>query len=375
MTPVKSLRGGSPLPLAVDRDSALPIAVQLRDQLTWLIATHVLAPGDRLPSIRDLAASLGIHHHTVRGVYDELKGEGLIAVRHGSGAIVEEFSSLQLARPRADRGIATVGVLIAGYNPFYLPLLRGVDRATAEMRSLAIVSVTDDNPIKARLQIHQLVAAGVRGIIAASIGQVVDAELATDGHGQVVPIVYCDQPDRGQESIVFDALGAGLELAGHLASHGRRHLSFVVPSLDVPNMAELYAGFQRAVAQSVLDGVDVVEADGFDIDAGIRAGRTTLARRRKPTAIATASDELAIGVLAAARDMHIDVPGQLSVVGYGEIDAARHVDPALTTVSLPAEEMGLLAGRRLAELIRGGPSSGTTRLAVRLDVRQSCGHH
>jgi DNA-binding LacI/PurR family transcriptional regulator len=363
------------LPLTVDRDSALPIGVQLRDQLTWLIATHVLAPGDRLPSIRDLAASLGIHHHTVRGVYDELKGEGLIAVRHGSGATVEKFSSLQLARPRADRGIATLGVLIAGYNPFYLPFLRGVDRATAEMRSLTIVSVTEDNPVKARLQIHQLIAAGVRGIIAASIGQVVDAELATDGHRQVVPIVYCDQPDRARESIVFDAPTAGLELARHLAGHGRRRLTFVVPSLEVPNMAALHTGFQRAVAESILDGVDVVEADGFEIDAGIRAGRTALARQDKPTAIATASDELAIGVLAAARDLQIEVPEELSVVGYGEIDAARHVDPPLTTVSLPAEDMGLLAGRRLAELIRGGSSTGTTRLAVRLEVRQSCGHH
>ncbi len=371
MTPVKP---PSELPLVVDRDSALPIGVQLRDQVTWLIATHVLAPGDRLPSIRDLAASLGIHHHTVRGVYDELKSEGLIAVRHGSGATVEEFSSLQLARPSADRGIATVGVLIAGYDPFYLPFLRGVDRATGEMRSLTIVSVTR-NPLQARLQIHQLVAAGVRGIIAASIGQVVDAELATDGHRQGVPIVYCDQPDQGQESIVFDAPAAGLELARHLASHGRRRLSFVVPSLEFPNMAELYAGFQRAVAESVIDGVDVVEADGFDIDAGIRAGRTALARERKPTAIATAADELAIGVLAAARDLHIAVPDELSVVGYGEIDAARHVDPPLTTVSLPAEEMGFLAGRRLAELIRGGPSAGMTRLGVELNVRRSCGLH
>jgi DNA-binding LacI/PurR family transcriptional regulator len=308
-------------------------------------------------------------------VYDELKGEGLIAVRHGSGATVEKFSSLQLARPRADRGIATLGVLIAGYNPFYLPFLRGVDRATAEMRSLTIVSVTEDNPVKARLQIHQLIAAGVRGIIAASIGQVVDAELATDGHRQVVPIVYCDQPDRARESIVFDAPTAGLELARHLAGHGRRRLTFVVPSLEVPNMAALHTGFQRAVAESILDGVDVVEADGFEIDAGIRAGRTALARQDKPTAIATASDELAIGVLAAARDLQIEVPEELSVVGYGEIDAARHVDPPLTTVSLPAEDMGLLAGRRLAELIRGGSSTGTTRLAVRLEVRQSCGHH
>jgi hypothetical protein len=62
-------------------------------------------------------------------------------------------------------------------------------------------------------------------------------------------------------------------------------------------------------------------------------------------------------VLAAARDLHIEVPDELSVVGYGEIDAAGHVDPPLTTVSLPAEEMGLLAGRRLAELIRGRPSN------------------
>jgi LacI family transcriptional regulator len=129
----------------------------------------------------------------------------------------------------------------------------------------------------------------------------------------------------------------------------------------------------RAVAQSVLGSAEVVEADGFDIDAGIRAGRKVLAMRPRPTAIATASDELAIGVLTAARDAQIDVPEELSVIGHGGIDAAGHADPPLTTVSLPAEEMGLLSGRRLAELIQGGPSIGTTRLAVRRNVRESCG--
>ena len=65
-------RKGSPLlgPMAIDLDrgSPVPIATQLEEQLTWLIATRTLSPGDRLPSIRELGAALRIHYHTVRQV-------------------------------------------------------------------------------------------------------------------------------------------------------------------------------------------------------------------------------------------------------------------------------------------------------------------
>lgn len=375
MVRVKGSARGDPMGLTLDRRSAVPIAAQLEEQLTWLIAAGALGPGDRLPSIRQLGAELGIHHHTVRQAYLELDARDLITVRHGAAATVKEFASLKQARPRYAGAMRALGVLIAAHSPFYVPFLRGVDLGAAETQMLTVVSATENSVVKSKLQMHQFVTAGVRGIIAASIGRLVDDEFEIPGPGAAVPIVYCDQPGQVEESIRFDGPGAGRELAEHLAGHGHRRVTLMAPSLEYPNLAALHRGFQQAVSSGLIEAIDVLYCSDFSIGAGMEAARTVLASSAPPTAIATAADELALGVIDAARHLGVRIPGDVALVSYGAIDAGAYVDPPITTVALPAEEMGLLAARRLAARIRGEPAGGTTLLPGRLVVRASCGHH
>jgi len=375
MMDVKGSHPEGPLGIELDRESAVPIAAQLEEQLTWLIATRVLGPGDWLPSIRRLGAALGIHHHTVRNAYRELDARDLITVRHGAAATVKEFASLTQARPRYAGAMRAWGVLIAAHVPFYLPFLRGVEIGAAETQALIIVSATDNSLVKSKLQMHQFVAAGVRGIIAASMGRLVQEEFESHGPGSAIPIVYCDQPVQAEESIKFDDPRAGLELAEHLAGHGHRRVSLMTPSLEYPNMAALHRGFQQAVDSRLIDAVDVLLCGGFSIEDGASAATAALASAAPPTAIATVADDLALGVITAARNAQVRIPDELALVSYGGIDVAAFVDPPLTTYALPTQEMGLLAARRLAARIRGEPAQGSTILPGHLVVRASCGHH
>lgn len=375
MVPVKRTQTAVPTGIVLDRGSAVTIAAQLEEQLTWLIATGALAPGERLPSIRELGAELGIHHHTVRQAYLELDARELITVRRGAPATVREFTGLWQARPRYTAAMRAQGVLIAAHTPFYLPFLRGAERGAAEAGMLTIVSATDNSVVRSQLQMRQFVTAGVRGIIAASMGQLVHDEVEVHGSDNVIPVVYCDQPTEVEDSFRFDEPGAGLELAVHLAGHGHRRVAFMTPSLDYPNMAALHRGFQQAVGDGLLEGVDVVMCDDFSIGAGVAAATMALTSGTPPSAIATVADELAIGVIDAARQVGVRVPDDLALVSYGAIDAGGYVDPPITTIALPAEEMGLLAARRLTVRIRGEAPAGTTYLSGRLVVRASCGHH
>jgi LacI family transcriptional regulator len=361
--------------IELDRASAIPIAAQLEEQLTWLIATSVIGPGIRLPSIRQLGAALGVHHHTVRQVYQELQGRGLIDVRHGAGATVRPISALRLARPKYSGPMVTLGVLIADYTPFYLPFLRGVEQGAAETHALTVVSATENSQIKAKLEMQQMIAAGVRGIIAASMGKLVEDESGTDADRTTIPVVYCDQPAQAEESIVFDALGAAQQLASHLASHGHRRVTLMTPTLEYPNMAVLYDGFRRAVGAGIIDSVEVLTCAGFDVDDGEDAATAALTSASPPTAIATTADELALGVLSAASALGVSVPDNLALVSYGAIAASAFVDPAITTVALPAEEMGVMAAQRLAIRIDGAPAAGRSVMDTELVVRASCGQH
>ena len=132
MVRVKRARPAVPTGIVLHCGSAVTIAGQLEEQLTWLIATGGLAPGERLPSIRDLGAELGIHHHTVRQAILELDARELITIRRGAPATVRAFTGLWQARPRYAGAMRAQGVLIAAYTPFYLPFLRGTERGAAE---------------------------------------------------------------------------------------------------------------------------------------------------------------------------------------------------------------------------------------------------
>lgn len=369
---VKASDSALTLPIELDRGSGVSIATQLEEQLTWLIATGMLGPGDRLPSIRRLGAALGVHHHTVRQAYRELQARDLISLRQGATATVRELATLMTARPRYTGATTAWGILIADFSPFYLPFLRGVERGAAEAHAMTMLAVTEDSLVKATLQMQQLVAAGVRGIIAASMGGLVHDEL---GGTAALPIVYCDQPRRDQESIAFDGPGAGFALAEHLASHGHRRITLITPTLEYPNMAALHRGFVRATRTGLIEKVDVVRAADFSIEAGEAAATNALMSADAPAAIATVADELALGVLGAARKLRLRVPDDLSVVSYGAIDATAYVDPPITTVSLPADEMGHRAAGRLTARLRGEPPAGRSVLGTRLVVRASCGPH
>ncbi len=375
MTHVKGAPVLDRMAIELDRESPVPIATQLEEHLTWLIATRTLQPGDRLPSIRQLGGALGIHYHTVRQVYRDMEERDLVATRHGAGTTVKGVSSLLQARPRYAGAMPAQGVLIADYNSFYLPLLRGIELAATETHILTILAVAEDSQVKANLQMHQLVTAGVRGLIVASVGQFVREELETQRQEASIPVVYCDWSADVEESITFDTHGAGSALAQHLAEHGHRRVAFMSPLPEYPHMAGLYRGLHGAAGSGLMEAVDLLPSDGFTIEAGAAAASAALSSTAPPRAIATASDELALGVLRAARELGVRIPDDLALVSYGAIDATAFVDPPLTTVALPAHDMGLLAARRLAARIRGEPAQGPTVLPGNLVVRASCGHH
>src|SRR5688572_29534121 len=201
MVHVKGSSVVGPMAIQLDRGSTVPLATQLEEQLTWLIATRTLRPGDRMPSIRELGTALGIHHHTVRRVYLDMEARDLVSTRQGAGTTVRGLTNLLQARPRYAGAMPAQGVLLAGYNAFYLPLLRGIDQAAAETHILTILAVAEDSQVMANLQMHQLLTAGVRGLIVASVGQLVHEGLESQGPEPAIPVIYCDWSAEVEDSI------------------------------------------------------------------------------------------------------------------------------------------------------------------------------
>jgi LacI family transcriptional regulator, galactose operon repressor len=114
----------------------------------------------------------------------------------------------------------------------------------------------------------------------------------------------------------------------------------------------------------------------FDVAAGRKGSGQLLDLDEPPTAMITASAMQAVGVLQEARHRGLDVPGDLAVVGYADVDVTRSTHPPLTMVSFPTFDVGRAAMGALQQMIAGEPRKPERVVFPgTLEIRESCGQH
>lgn len=364
--------------LQLDPRSHVGLAAQIRARVALLIADGALEPGDRLPPVRGLARQLGVNVNTVRSAYAKLEADGLVRTRHGVGTVVlaAHPEDLHSTRPL---GTNTVAVLIAGLNPFYFAVLRGIEEVAAEQGMLVVVADTHDSPPLAEATIRRLIARGVDGLIAVSIGGLArSGGRSAKRNGRLPPIVYVDQPDRSGYVLLFDGRQGGRVATRHLQEHGHERIGIVTAPLSWPNVRDVYEGYAEAMADNrhPVSPALVSEVEGFSLDAGRTGLSRLLDSPKPPSAVFAAGEAFALGVLQEAKSRGLHVPGDLALVGYTDSSTAALVEPPLTMASVPAPEIGVRAMETLSELIAGEkPRPRRVVLGVDLVVRESCGPH
>lgn len=200
------------------------------------------------------------------------------------------------------------------------------------------------------------------------------ADLVRDGFPVVIqgslPSVSAPSVDVDNE--------AGARLAvEHLVRLGHRRIGCITnASLAYTAAAERLSGYRQAiVAAGLADDPALVAEGAFEPGSGQRAVIELLDRAPDGslpfTALFVASDVVALGAVDGLRRRGLRVPDDVSVVGFDDIALAAYVDPPLTTIRLPAHELGLAAGRALLDRIAGRPVAERTLLSIELVIRSS----
>jgi LacI family transcriptional regulator len=166
----------------------------------------------------------------------------------------------------------------------------------------------------------------------------------------------------------------GYDATRYLIELGHRRIGFITGTLELRCATDRMAGYRAALAEFglVADPALVREGD-FQQPTGYTRARELLALPQPPTAIFASNDVSAFGVMEAVRDYGLRIPEDISIVGFDDIPQASHVNPQLTTVRQPLEQMGRLATRMLLETIadRKRPPE-RIELPTELVVRTSC---
>jgi DNA-binding LacI/PurR family transcriptional regulator len=355
------------------------LAHQIKQHITWLIASGKLKPGDLLPPIRTLAAQLGVNLHTVRSAYHKLEADGLAETRRGKGTHVLGFHPACFTQAETPMRSHTIGVILPSWtNPFYHALLEGIESVMDEDQTLILLSNAHDDPHLAFRAFNMLSAKGVDGILSIShnLCEFLNLTPQTFDAYSGVPFVCMDTPESCGYAVNIDLASIGRLAAEHLLSHGHKRIGCITFYPYSENIAPVYGNFMQALRAAGLQTSPDLTAivPDFSQASGAEGMRALLGLAEPPTAIFALADMLALGALQTAKQAGIHIPDQLALISFNDIPAAALSDPPLTSIATPAAQLGLTSAQMLKALIEGRkPVNRRVTLPVNLVIRQSCG--
>ena len=231
---------------------------------------------------------------------------------------------------------------------------------------------TNNEQDQAITEMRTLVSRRVDGVIIASAFlQDASVNFCIDNN---IPLVTVNRSIKDGHLIhqVMDDENHGIQLAiGHLVDLGHTHIAHIAGPQDIlQGIKRKEAFIQHCHAQNIQ--VDIIDAAAFTVEAGNRAAKHFVDNKCEATAIIAGNDLIAVGAIQHLLANNINVPKQVSVVGYNGMPFAEMLSPALTTVAMPAEQMGQQAARLLLNAIEDQDApKQKVLLAPKLEVRQS----
>lgn len=191
-----------------------------------------------------------------------------------------------------------------------------------------------------------------------------------------VPLVfaYCYSSCGADASIYYDDETAAFELTKYLIDKGHRKIGVITGLLDSIQCQERLKGYQRALFENnILFNPDYMKAGNWEFEKGYSSGKELMEQIYPPTAIFSMNDVMAGGVMEAAGELGLNIPEDLSLVGFDNRECSWAYSPRLTTMALPLEEIGRTAAETIIGILQGTPcgTGNTIKLQCSLIERKS----
>ena len=253
-----------------------------------------------------------------------------------------------LARSLRRGETRTLGLIVPeSSNPFFAEVAQAVELAAFDRGYSVILCNSEGSPTKERLHLDVLLTKQVDGVILMSTG-------AEDALSQLVsgtiPIVIVDRdmPNMETDLVLADNRHGGYLATRHLIGLGHRRIGLISGPPGITLSEQRISGYMGALAEAGLAPDDTLLTHGdFHFESGRSGALILMNRPDPPTAVFACNDLMAIGVRRAAAEIGLQVPEDLSVVGFDDIQLASFTTPSLTTVAQPKAEMGRQAVRLL----------------------------
>jgi LacI family transcriptional regulator len=321
-------------------------------------------------TIRDVARYAGVSPMTVSRV---VNGGHLVSAktRRIVEAAIRELGYMPniLARGLSVQRTRILALIVPDFaNPFFTKVVRGAETIARQAGYRVILCNTENDLEQERSYVEAMIAHRVEGILIAAASDQSHDTMRLIAQYQL-PVVLVDRSIGALERdlVQGDAVGDARRLIEHLIQSGRRRIAMIAGVADVSTTRDRQRGYQQALEAAGLRlDPALVLASNFSPDGGYQAAQRLLWMPERPDAIFAINNLVAVGV---------EIPRDIALVCFDDVDHAALISPFLTIMQQPAESYGRIAMDLLLARIAGETTAParTIILSAELIVRESCG--
>ncbi|HEY4347394.1 MAG TPA: LacI family DNA-binding transcriptional regulator [Gaiellaceae bacterium] len=331
-------------------------------------------------TIRDVARAAGVSAMTVSRVVNDEPRVRAETRRRVEAAIAElGYVPNTVARGLIQRRTNTVGVIVPDLgNPFFTLVVRGAEEVAWRSGYHLLLCTTQGNLDRERGYLENMLATRAEGVLIAAAGDRSRPHLRALTQNDL-PFVLIDRSVAGYDCdlVLGDSIEGARRLVTHLVGRGHGRIAMIGESHDVSTARDRKTGYEQALADAGIDVVPELVAEASAIDPAEAAAVThrLLELPEPPTAIFAVNNVAAVGVAEAARERGLEIPTDLALVCFDDLEYASRLDPFLTVLAQPAETFGTIAMQLLIDRItrRVREPGRIVMLAGDLIVRRSSG--
>jgi DNA-binding LacI/PurR family transcriptional regulator len=328
----------------------------------------------RKVSIKDIARLARVSHSTVsRALRSSPVVNSETAARIRKIADEAGYRASAAARSLVMGRTNTIGVVVTNIaDPFVAGVVSGIEGSAEEHGYSVFLANSNADPDREVRVVRSFEERRVDGIIVTSsrVGALY-LPLIERMHVPVV-LVNNQHPSEFAHSIMINNVEASLAATRHLIRLGHRRIAYLGDRFGQQSDTERFAGYRRGVEEAGMQFSPelVVHGNGMP-EGGEQAMSQLLALPKPPTAVFCYNDMSAVGVMRQIRAHGLRIPDDLSVVGFDDLYLSQYLQPPLTTVRQPMNQMGRMAMEALLRIMSGVECTRIQRVEGQLIVRES----
>ena len=306
-----------------------------------------------MPTVLDVAKRAGVAPITVSRV---INNSGYISqtTRERVEAAVKELGYVPntIARGLRSKRTMTLALVVTDItNPYFTLMARGVEDVAGDSGYTVVYCNSDESEAKEEKYVNILAQRQVDGVLLVpSCGNVKTIKFLLSND---ITVVALDRRVSGVEidSVRSDSQDGAKRLINLLIRLGHKRIAMITGPKDVSTSVDRVTGYQQALSEADLDENELVYYGAFNQESGYEFTNQAMLHSPRPTAIFGANNFITIGIIKALHDLKIDVPGDVSVVGFDDLPESMLVNPFITVARQPAYEMGRIATELLLKRI------------------------